>query len=43
MDQSVDGGDGHDGGLEPLVPVLEVLIGGGNQAVAVVAMGDQLE
>ena len=43
MDQSVDGGDGHDGVLEQLVPMLEVLIGSDDQAVPFVAMGDQLE
>ncbi len=43
MDQSVDGCDGHNGVLEQLVPVLEVLIGRDDQAVALVTMGDQLE
>jgi len=40
MDQSIDGGDGHDGVLEQLVPVLEVLIRCDDQTVALVTMGN---
>lgn len=40
MNQSVDSGDGHDGVFEQFIPMLEVLVGRYDQAVALVAMGN---
>lgn len=43
VDQPVDGGDGHDGIGEDLIPGTEGLVGGDDQAAALVAVGDELE
>ena len=41
--QPVDGGDGHDGVGEDLIPSAEGLIGGDNQAAALIAVGNELK
>src|SRR5271169_4183498 len=43
VDQPVDRGHGHRRVGEDLVPLAEGLVAGGNQAAALVALGDELE
>ena len=43
MDEAVDGGDGHGRIGEDLVPLAEGLIAGDDEALALVALGDEVE
>ncbi len=43
MNQAVDGGDGHHGIGEDVIPLTKGLIGGNQETVALVAMGNELK